>query len=324
MNKINKLAFLVWVLNISVGLVVFVFITKINSLYTKYELRIEELNRLKEDFKDYLRLFDIPGISIAIYIKDLTTEYSIGINDEEKIPSASLIKIPIMAAIYYLAEEGEISLDNVLIYKKHHYCSGSGIIKNIPFGSKFKVKELIELMITVSDNIATQMLTEYVGLKKLDEIFKKLELENTNISRYIMDLKKKKEGIENYTTAKDIGILLEKIYKGKLVSKLASSEMLFFLMKQKICDRIPRLLPKEVIVANKTGLMKDVCHDAGIVFTNNGDFIICILTKNLDHKIAKKFIAEVAYKTYCLYKNKENIDETTNTNSSVGSSSRHN
>lgn len=324
MSKINKLAFLVWALNIAVGLVVFVFITKINSLYTKYELRIEELNKLKEDIKDYLRLFDIPGVLVAIYIKDLNTEYSIEINAEEKIPSASLLKIPIMAAIYYLADEGRVSLDEVLIYKKYHHCGGAGIIKNMSYGTKFKVKELIELMITVSDNIATHMLTEYVGLKRLDETFKKLGLENTNISRYIMDLKKRREGIENYTTAKDIGVLLEKIYKGKLVSKLASSEMLFFLMKQKICDRIPKLLPKEVVVAHKTGLMKDVCHDAGIVFTNNGDFIICILTQNIEHRIAKKFIAEVAYKTYNLYNKNEDVTIQTNPNSTFRYNSRDN
>jgi len=91
------------------------------------------------------------------------------------------------------------------------------------------------------------------------------------------------------------------------------------MLKQRICDRIPKKLPLQIAVAHKTGLMKDVCHDVGIVYTNNGDFVICVLTQNIKHSLAKEFIADVAYETYCLYdknyveeKGEKIVDDTTN------------
>ncbi|MCS7227835.1 MAG: class A beta-lactamase-related serine hydrolase [Endomicrobia bacterium] len=309
MKDITKnLRFLISILNIAILLIIVVFIAKINSLYTTYEIKVEKFHQLKNDIIDYLEVFKDSDAQISIYIKDISTDYTINIESEKLIPSASLLKIPIMAAVYYLQNIGELSLNEVLVYKRHHRCGGSGIIKNMAYGSKFEIRQLIEYMITISDNIATHMLMERIGIKRLNEIFIKLGLEHTNIERYIMDLRARDKGVENYTTAKDIGLLLEKIYKGKLVSKQASIEMLSFLMKQQVDDRIPRFLPEEIVVAHKTGLMKNVCHDAGIVFTGNGDFIICVLTKNLDHRIAKRFIAEVAYKTFCLYKKAEKLN----------------
>ncbi|MCX7956612.1 MAG: class A beta-lactamase-related serine hydrolase, partial [Endomicrobia bacterium] len=120
-------------------------------------------------------------------------------------------------------------------------------------------------------------------------------------NRYVMDLVSRDKGIENYTTAEDIGMLLEKIYKKELISREYSTEMLLLLMKQKISDRIPKKLPKEVVVAHKTGLMRNVCHDTGIIYTKNGDFIICVLIENINCKLAKDIISEIAYKTYSLY-----------------------
>ncbi len=77
--------------------------------------------------------------------------------------------------------------------------------------------------------------------------------------------------------------------------------MLTILMRQKIGDRITRYLPEEIVVAHKTGLMRDNCHDAGIVFTNNGDFIIVVLTEKVNLRLAKNVIGRIAYKTYSIY-----------------------
>lgn len=304
-NKIKNFKIIVSVLNIPILLIVAVFIAKINSLYTQYEIKVEQFEQLKNEIKECLKQYDNSNTIISVYIKDLSTKHTIDIESEQLLPAASLLKIPIMAAVYYLVDKEKLSLDEIIVYKKRHRCGGSGIIKNMPYGSKFTIKMLIELMISMSDNVATHMLIERVGIQQLNKIFhEELGLENTNINRYIMDLCARNKGIENYTTAKDIGVLLEKIYYGKLVSEKASIEMLSCLMRQKISDRIPRLLPKEIVVAHKTGLMKNVCHDAGIVFTNKGDFIICVLTKNVEHTRAKRIISELAYKAYCLYTEK--------------------
>jgi len=276
------------------------FVSKIYSTEHNDEIvRKTQFEQLKESVENFVSNY---SGTVAIYIKDLSSGQEIMINENKKIPAASLIKIPIMAATYYLNESGKISFEEELVYKRKHRCGGSGKIKYLPYNTKFKLKDLIELMITDSDNIATNIITEKVGLLTLNNVFNEvLNLNSTEMNRFIMDLKSRNKGIENYTTAKDMGMMLESIYRKKLISENASSEMLKILMKQKISDRIPKYLLKEVVVAHKTGLMRDSCHDAGIVFTNKGDFVIVVLTQELNTSIAKNVIAEIAYKTYSVY-----------------------
>ncbi len=320
-NEIKKFKVTISLINIVLFLIIFVFVTKINSVYNKYALKVEEFKKLEQSLQEYVNsITQNNGSEIAVYVKDLSTEYEIKINSDKRIPSASLVKIPIMAAVYYLVDQGKLSLNEKLVYKKKYRCGGSGIIKRSRYGTKFTVKELVDLMITLSDNVATHMLIDRIGIKNLNKIFKDLGLKNTNIDRFVMDLSARDKGIENYTTAEDMSLLLEKMYRGKLVSKEASIEMLLTMLKQRISDRIPKRLPLYVAVAHKTGLMRNVCHDAGIVYTNNGDFIICVLTYNINPQLAKDIIADVAYMTYCIYdknyveeKGEKVVDDTTNT-----------
>ena len=160
-------------------------------------------------------------------------------------------------------------------------------------------------MISESDNTATNMLIDRLGFACLNDNFKKIGLKDTNISRRMMDFRSRKAGKENFTTASDLAHILEKIYKKKLINKAYSQMCLDFLKKQKIKDRIPVKLPAGTLVAHKTGLEKGICHDAGIVFTPRGDFLICVLTrhKNKTAKSAKELIAQLAFLTYS-YKNK--------------------
>lgn len=269
------------------------------TIFVNLGLKKTQFDQLKKSVENFVK--DYSGF-VSVYIKDLNNGQTVLINENKKVPAASIIKIPIMSTIYYLNEIGKLSLEEELVYKKKHRCSGSGKIKFLPYHTKFKLKDLVKLMITESDNIATNIITERVGLVTLNHIFKEtFGLKATNMNRYIMDLKLRDKGIENYTTAKEIGLMLENIYRGKLVSRNASLEMLKILMKQKATDRIPKYLPKEIVVAHKTGLMRDSCHDAGIVFTNKGNFVIVVLTQKLNTTIAKNVIAEIAYKTYSVY-----------------------
>ncbi len=275
------------------------FLTSAKSFNVEEDIKKSQFQQLKESIEYYVK--DYSG-NISVYIKDLKTGQTVAINEEHKIPAASIIKIPIMAAVYHLQNEEKDLLEKSLVYEKRHRCAGSGKLKFFPCKTKFQISNLIELMITESDNIATNIITEYIGLDKLNQIFvSELNLKNTNMQRYIMDLKLRDKGIENYTSAKDIGIMLERIYNRKLISQTASEEMLEILMKQKISDRIPKYLPKEIVVAHKTGLMRDSCHDAGIVFTSKGDFIVVVLTEQINITLAKNVIAEIAYKTYSVY-----------------------
>jgi beta-lactamase class A len=160
-------------------------------------------------------------------------------------------------------------------------------------------------MITQSDNAAANILINFLGFDTLNLYFKKMGLNHTNIARKMLDFEERKEGVENYTTAQDMSYLLEELYFGRFLNKNISDKCLELLGQQKINDRIPRKLPRGTYVVHKTGLERHVCHDVGIVFTNRGNFIICVLARHENRfaRHAKKFIADVTLLTYNYYKN---------------------
>ena len=140
----------------------------------------------------------------------------------------------------------------------------------------------------------------------VDQVLIELEragLERTNLSRKMMDFRSRARGIENYTTPREMADILEKMYRRTCVSPQASEKCLAVLKEQKVNDRIPRYLPRKTAVAHKTGLEHKVCHDAGIVFTERGDVLICVLTEgDTGAYIAKRMIARISSRVYKLYK----------------------
>ena len=244
--------------------------------------------------------------NIGIVIKDLNTGWQIDFNKDELIPSASLVKIPIMLSCFYAAQEGKISLKDTISLKRSEKVAGSKVLGDAPPGTVFCVEELFTPMITQSDNAAANALIDFIGFDTLNGYFKKMGLQNTNLSRRMMDFKERKEGVENYTTAQDMANIFEKLYRSGFLNKEVSQECMGILKDQKVNDRIPRKLPKEgASVAHKTGLERHICHDVGIVFTSKGDFLICILVRHEDEvaRPAKRLISDIALLTYNFYKN---------------------
>jgi beta-lactamase class A len=241
----------------------------------------------------------------SIIVEDLDTQREIAFNANVLIPSASLVKVPIMLSCFYAAEDGKKSLKDTIVLKSFHKVSGSKILGREPVGSVFTVEELFHPMITQSDNAAANVLIDYLGFDTLNTYFKNIGLKNTNITRKMMDFAERRAGEENYTTAQDMAYLLEQLYYRKFLNKGVSEKCLELLGQQKINDRIPRKLPKETYVVHKTGLERHVCHDVGIVFTNKGNFLICVLTKHEDKfaRDAKKFISDITLLTYNYYQN---------------------
>lgn len=235
----------------------------------------------------------------GILVKDLKTHQTLGINSSKLFPSASLVKVPIMAALYAAEQEGKLKLTDELVLERKEKVKSSSKIFRARNGTKFQISYLIELMITQSDNTAANMLVDALGFGYLNQKFVEFGMKNTDLRRGIMDLKWRRAGIENYTTAEDMAMILEKIYNGELVSKEASAGMLATLKRQKVNDRLPKGLPVNMVVAHKTGLLNDTVSDVGIIFTDEGDFIICVLTADIHNfRTAKRFIGKIANCTY--------------------------
>jgi len=247
-------------------------------------------------------LRDFQG-EIGFIIKDLQSGRVIAHDPDQRFPSASMVKIPIMAACFKAAEDGRFSLQDAMTLERRDKVRGSGLLRASPSGTPVTVEKLIDLMITDSDNTAANMLIDLLGFDYLSQAFKDLGLDQTNMARKMMDFRSRANGVENYTTPREMAAILEAMYRRTCVSPTASEKCLECLKKQKVNDRIPRYLPRSVIVAHKTGLENKVCHDAGILFTGKGDVLVAVFTEgNTGSIIAKRMIARLAAYVYKAYK----------------------
>lgn len=240
---------------------------------------------------------------VGIYMKDLQSGKVWEYNSDRLFPSASLIKLPIMAAVFEKIKAGELTLDTQIQLSRHDRWGGSGSLKWVRDGTRLSVMEIIYKMITESDNTATHMLIDSMGLDYLQREFARLGLVYTKIYPEGLSLTSGRVARENYTTAREMAGMLEQIYDGDLIDKDSSGQMLDFLKHNKSRSRLRRGLPIGWEIGHKTGLLRRSCHDVGIVFSPRGDYIIAVLTSNVpDYTSAKAFIAKVAKLTYKYYK----------------------
>lgn len=243
-----------------------------------------------------------PG-RVAIYLRDLNNDRSWSYHPDDLFPSASLIKVPVMAAVFNKIQAGELSFEDRLTLRRRLRVGGSGSLKWRPDGSKLKVSELLLHMINESDNTATAMLLDQIGIGYAQRIFPKIGLLYTGIYPEGMSIKGGRVAHENYTTAREMTMLMEKIYRGSLVGKEESRLMLEILRYPKAtASRLAKGLPRGWVIAHKTGLLRQACHDSAIIFTPYGDYAITVLTgQNRSYHDAKDFISRLGRVTFKHY-----------------------
>ena len=144
-----------------------------------------------------------------VVIKDYNRNWRIDIDPGVQVPAASIIKLPIMGAVFSEQEVGRLSVSDKIKLRQKDKIGGSGILKNQRSGKEYNIKEIIELMMTISDNTATNILINLIGFERLNAWFKGNGLKGTYLSRLMMDMASRDKGIENYTTAEDIALVLD-------------------------------------------------------------------------------------------------------------------
>ncbi len=254
---------------------------------------------------------------VGIYIRDIKNDRTWTYHADDLFPSASLIKVPIMASVFEKIKEGDIHLGTRLVLRRRDRVGGSGSLKWRPDGSKFTVRELLEHMMAESDNTATRIMIEQVGMGFLQEQFAKMGLVYTKIHPSGMSLVGGAVRQENYTTAREMAMLLEKIHNRELVDK-PSSELMDDLMRhQRVRRRLAQYVPVGWEIAHKTGLLRRACHDCAIVSSPEGEIVIAVLTgQNRDYKRAKAFIAKIGRTIYNRYGDDEPVVRNTRRRSS--------
>jgi beta-lactamase class A len=203
-------------------------------------------------------------------------------NEHLRLPSASLIKLPILAAFWKTVEAGRLDpAERVTVPAEALRVEGTGVLKALAPGLQPTWSDLATLMITVSDNVATNLIIDRLGMEAIQGWIDKAGLAETRIERRMMDRAAMSAGRGNWTSAADMEAMLLAIVAGRCVSGEASREMRRVLEAQQIQDRLARLLGEGVRVANKTGNFADVIHDAGIVSSPKGALVVAVLTQGV-------------------------------------------
>lgn len=246
---------------------------------------------------------------VSIVLKDLGTNKTWKHNPDDLFPSASLIKVPIMVAAFQKIHDGQLSLNDRLALRRRHRVGGSGSLKWRPDGTKVTVKDLLYLMINESDNTATALIIETLGLNYVQQQFSKMGLFYTEIYPEGMSIKGGRVKHENYTTANEMAGLMERIYRGQLVDSYSSRLMLDILKHKKAAaSRLAKGLPAGWEIAHKTGLLRLACHDSALIFSPDGAYSLTVLTgQNNNYKTAKEFISRLGRVTYRHYRSDSRI-----------------
>lgn len=221
------------------------------------------------------------------------------INENEVFPSASVIKVPMLIEIMFQRDEGRLSLDETFVLPESDKVAGSGVLRDLHEGLELTLRDLAVLMIIVSDNTATNMIIERIGMDTVNERMRGLGLKTVTLARKMYDWEQQKLGMENVISAYEMLLLLRWLAEGGISSKSTSEEILDIMARQQYRDKIPLLLPEDTRVANKTGSIAGVTHDVGVVYTPNGPYVLCALARDVDDKPqAERAIAEVSRRMY--------------------------
>ncbi len=227
---------------------------------------------------------------VAIAVKHLKTGETFFHRADQPMPTASLIKFPVMIEVYQQVAEGKIKLTDPITLKKEDKVPGSGILTDhFSDGASFPLLDAVRLMIVFSDNTATNLVLDKIGLDATAKRMEAWGYPNTKIHSKVFKPdtsvfpdRNKEFGLGS-TTAKEMIGLLEKLHEGKLVSPEASKAMMEHLLKCDDKDKFPRFLPEGTKVAHKTGSVNEARTDAGIIYTPSGPVAVCVLTaKNED------------------------------------------
>jgi beta-lactamase class A len=267
------------------------------------------LDAVQRDIEKTLKFVD--G-TFAVAFESLDGQGHLLLNEKIMFHAASTMKTPVMIEVFNQSKQGRFSLDDSLLVKNEFKSIVDGSSYQLDLkddsddsmyeklGAKLSLRALLRQMITVSSNLATNLLMDLVGAKQVTATMRSLGAPDIEVLRGVEDGKAFEKGLNNRTSAFDLIVVMKVIAQGRAVDSAASREMLEILLDQKFNELIPALLPPAVRVAHKTGNITGVEHDSGIVMLPDGRrYVLVILSKDLKEVDAgKKAIALVSRRIY--------------------------
>lgn len=230
--------------------------------------------------------------SVALYAKNLATGESVSLDAQRSVQTASVIKLPLMLQAFEQVKSGKLKLSVPLVLTKDNQVGGSGILNLMDPGLTLTLKDTITLMMTQSDNTATNMMIDAVGLPPTNEMLARMGLKNTYFYKKVfkpaegpMPPDQKQFGLGK-TTAEEMAKVMESIYRCDLGDRALCLQMITIMRNQQYRDMLPRYLQTSDSsedlspIADKVGALDDVRNDVALVYTKRGPVIISIFTYN--------------------------------------------
>jgi beta-lactamase class A len=250
------------------------------------------------------------GADVAVGFQMLDGSAEWFSNADESFHAASTMKIPVLIDLFHQVHDGKLKLDDTLAVKNEFHSIVDGSVYTLSAsddseadlykaeGQRRSLAQLCELMITVSSNLATNLLIEKLGVDHIRATVSNLHADGMNVLRGVEDGKAFEKGLNNTTTARGLLILLDAIARGKAVDAESSRQMVAILKRQKFNEGIPAGLPPGTIVAHKTGDITKIHHDAAIVYAPR-PFVLVILVRGIaDQKVSEALMAQIAAQIY--------------------------
>lgn len=239
---------------------------------------------------------------MGLAIEDLTTGDHYYLHEDEVFAQASSIKITVLADLYLQAQEGRLKLTDLYTVQSSDLVPDSDIMNGLTPGvTRVTLRDLATMMVAVSDNSATNVLIDRVGMQNVNAMLDSLGLTHTRLRRKMMDLEAAKQGRENISTPREMMTLLDAIYHGKVLNQQSTND--FFKMLSTNKDSfIPRDLPPGLKVANKPGELEAVRNDSGVVFVEGRPYVICVMTAFLrNERAGEEAITKISLETWRMF-----------------------
>jgi beta-lactamase class A len=218
---------------------------------------------------------------MGLAIVDLTDGRKYLLHENDVYPQASSIKICVLAELYRQAQQGKLRLTDMYTVNAADLVQDSDIMGGLTPGvTQITLRDLATMMVAVSDNSATNVLIDRVGMDNVNAFLNSQGLRDTRLRRKMMDLKAAGEGRENVSTPNEMAKLLQTLYQGKILNKVMTDDFFKVLATHKD-SWIPRHLPDDLKIADKPGALEGVRNDSGVIFVDKRPYILCVMTTYL-------------------------------------------
>lgn len=222
----------------------------------------------------------------GVYFEDLASGRNFGFNQDRVFYAASLAKVPLLVGTFISLEKKEITEDTTLTYLEEDFEEGDGSIQNQPFGTSFTLDQVLTKLCKESDNVAKNMLFRTISNANIRQVLQVAVAQKTNLK-------------DNFSTPKEMGSIFKIVYENKVTSKESGTKIFDLLTNTTAEDRLPELLPKDIVVSHKIGTWSDTnsYHDCGIIFAAK-PYILCVMSEKATYKEAVETIQEVSKTIY--------------------------